>query len=159
MTSYKEAVEEFLAQEHIAVTGLSREVRGSADSIYKRLRETGHQVYAVHPERETFEGDPCYPDLKSLPESVGGVVIVNRPEIVEEIVRECAEAGISRVWIHQSMRFMGGSYSEAAVTYCREHGIKVIPGGCPMMFAGNVDFGHKIMRWWCGRSGVIPEEI
>ena len=41
-------------------------------------------------------------------------------DIAEEIVRECAEIGTPRVWLHRS--FGQGSVSEAAVDYGREFG-------------------------------------
>jgi hypothetical protein len=56
--------------------------------------------------------------------------------------------------IHRS--FGQGSVSQAAVEHCREHGIAVIPGGCPMMFAEPVDWGHKCMRWLLGVTGGLP---
>jgi hypothetical protein len=35
----------------------------------------------------------------------------------------------------------------------------VIPGGCPMMFAGSVDFAHKCLRWILGATGGLPKEV
>jgi predicted CoA-binding protein len=159
MATLKEAAAEFLSQERIAVSGVSRSGQSAANAIYHKLQDTGHEVFAVNPNAETFEGQPCYPDLKSIPGGVDGVVTVNRPEIVEQIVHECAELGVSRVWMHHSMHSMGTSISEPAVAYCREQGIKVIPGGCPMMFSQPVDFGHKMMRWFSGVSGNLPKEV
>jgi predicted CoA-binding protein len=100
------------------------------------------------------EGEKCYPNLKSIPDGVDGVVIVTPPEAAEQIVRECAEIGISRVWMHRS--FGPGSVSEEAVQYCEENNISVIAGACPMMFCQPVDFGHKCMRWILGVSGKLP---
>jgi hypothetical protein len=50
------------------------------------------------------------------------------------------------------------SVSQEAVRLCREHGITVIPGGCPRQFDG--DFGHKCMRWMLQVMGAleVPEE-
>ena len=75
----------------------------------------------VNPNMATFEGDRCYPDLRSIPGGVDGVVIVTRPETTARIVRDCGAAGISRVWMHQSMA-KGSSVSPEAVDYCRQHG-------------------------------------
>jgi uncharacterized protein len=67
------------------------------------LKKTGHEVFPVNPHMQTFEGDRCYPDLQSIPGGVDGVVIVTRPETAEQIVHDCSDAGVRRVWMHQSM--------------------------------------------------------
>jgi len=112
----------------------------------RRLKATGHDVLPVNPHMQTFEGDRCYPNVDSIPGGVEGVVIVTRPEATERIVRECADAGVRRVWLHQSMG-KGTSVSSEAVEYCRQRDISVIAGACPMMYGPGVDFGHACMRW------------
>jgi acyl-CoA synthetase (NDP forming) len=74
----------------------------------------------------------CYPDLQSIPCGVDGAVIITRPETTEHIVHDCSDAGVRRVWMHQSLA-KGSSVSPAAVEYCRLHEISVIAGACPMM--------------------------
>jgi hypothetical protein len=63
---------------------------------------------------------------------------------------------VPRVWLHQSIGTKGSSVSPAAVDYCRQHDIKVIAGGCPMMYGDGVDFGHKCMRFVLGLQGKLP---
>jgi hypothetical protein len=75
---------------------------------------------------------------------VEAVVIGTRPELAEGTMRECAELGIRHVWMHRGPG--AGSVSGAATIFGREHGITVIDGGCPLMFAPTADFGHKVMR-------------
>jgi hypothetical protein len=41
---------------------------------------------------------------------------------------------------------------------CRENGINVIPGGCPLMYGQTADFGHKCMRWILGVTGGLPKQ-
>jgi predicted CoA-binding protein len=156
MATMKEAVEAFLAQKRIAVAGVSRNKNEAANIVYRKLRSSGYEVFAVNPNAETVEGDSCYPDLRSVPGGVDGVVIATRPDVTEHVVRECAELGVPRVWMHRS--FGEGSVSEGAVEYCREKGIDVIAGGCPMMFCQPVDFGHKCMRWILNLTGGLPKE-
>ncbi|NIN09956.1 MAG: CoA-binding protein [Gemmatimonadales bacterium] len=153
----KEAVDDFLAQQRIAVAGVSRSGREAANFVYRKLRGAGYQVYPVNPAAQEVEGDACYPDIKSIPDGVDGVVISTPPAVADQIVRECAAAGIARVWMHRS--FGRGSVSQPAVRFCREHGIAVIPGGCPMMFCAPVDFPHKCMRWVLNLTGGLPKEV
>lgn len=151
-------VQDFLAQKRIAVAGVSRDngQHRPGNLIYRRLKATGHDVFPVNPHMWTFEGDRCYPDVQSVPGGLDGVVIVTRPETTERIVRDCSDAGIHRVWIHQSVG-KGSSVSREAVEYCRQHDISVIAGACPMMFGPGADFGHVCMRWLLKLTGGLPE--
>ena len=150
-------VDDFLAQKRIAVAGVSRNKshHPAGNLIYKRLKDTGHDVFAVHPSLQSFEGDRCYPNLQSIPGGVDGVVVITRPEVTNQIVHDCDAAGVRRVWMHESLA-KGSSVSSEAVEFCRRHDINVIAGACPMMFGGGVDFGHKCMRWIMGLSGRLP---
>ena len=149
-------VQDFLAQKRIAVAGVSLERHHPVGQlIFRRLQKTGHEVIPVNPHLESFDGELCYPDVRSIPGGVDGVVIVTRPEATEQIVRDCGEAGIHRVWMHRSMG-KRSSVSPAAVEYCRQHDIDVIAGACPMMFGDGVDFGHSCMHWFLGVTGGLP---
>lgn len=151
-------VHDFLAQKRIAVAGVSRDTGGhpAANLIYRRLKQTGHEVFPVNPHMQTFEGDRCYADLRSIPGGVDGVMIVTRPETTERIVHDCCDAGVRRVWMHQSLA-NGSSVSSKAVAYCHQHEISVIAGACPMMYGGHADFGHSCMRWILKLTGKLPE--
>lgn len=155
----KEAAAEFLAKKRIAVTGVSRQSGGQHGSnvVYQRLRDRGYDVFAVNPNAEEVEGDKCYPDLASIPGGVEAVVIGTSPEHAPGTMRQCADLGIDRVWMHRS--FGKGSVSEAATEYGREHGITVIDGGCPCMFGPTADVGHKAMRWVFTLAGNVPKQV
>ena len=156
-TTLEPKVDDFLAQKRIAVAGVSRDhsQHPAGNLIYRRLKSTGHDVFPVNPHMQTFEGDRCYPDVRSIPGGVDGVVIITRPETTERIVRDCSEAGVRRVWMHRSMA-KGSSVSPEAAEYCRQHDISVIAGACPMMFGPGVDFGHTCMRWILKVTGGLP---
>lgn len=154
----KQAAEEFLAQRRIAVTGVSRSPADhGANVVYRRLRERGYEVFAVNPNADEVEGDECFTELKAIPGGVDAVVIGTRPEIAEQTMRECVELEIGRVWMHRS--FGRGSVSDAATAYGRRHGVLVIDGGCPLMFAPTADGGHKMMRAVCKLTGSVPREV
>jgi hypothetical protein len=63
---------------------------------------------------------------------------------------------VGDVAAHFSFSFGHGSLSEDAIAACRTNGIEPIVGGCPMMFCGPVDFGHKCFRWWLGMRHRLP---
>ena len=156
-TTLDTKVHDFLAQRRIAVAGVSRDDshHPASNLIYRRLKSTGHDVFAVNPHMPTFDGQRCYPDVQSIPGGVDGVVVVTRPETTAKIVRDCNVAGIRRVWMHQSVG-RGSSVSPEAVEYCRQHDISVIAGACPMMYIAGADFGHTCMRWILKLTGGLP---
>ena len=158
MQPIKDAATEFLSQKRIAVTGVSR-TPGSHGSnvVYKRLKERGYDVFAVNPNAEEVEGDRCFADLRSIPGGVDGVVIGTRPDRAQDTIRECEQLGIKRVWMHRGPG--PGSVSPEAAEYGRQHGMTVIAGGCPLMFAPVSDPGHKMMRWAFSLSGKVPRQV
>ena len=158
MPAIKDATAEFLAHKRVAVTGVSRHPKDHGSNVvYKRLRERGYEVFAVNPNADEVEGDRCYHDLRSIPGGVEAVVIATRPEHAEQTVRECADLGIEHVWMHRGPG--GGSVSESAADYGREHGLAVIDGGCPCMFGPTADFGHKAMRLVFSLNGNVPRKV
>jgi predicted CoA-binding protein len=158
MVTTMQAASEFLAKHRIAVTGVSRTPRNHGSNVvYQRLRARGYEVFAINPNASVVEGDRCYPDLKSVPGGVEAVLIGTRPELAEATVRECAELGITHVWMHRGPG--PGSVSATATRYGREHGITVIDGGCPLMFDPTGDFGHKAMRFVFSLTGKVPSRV
>jgi predicted CoA-binding protein len=144
-------VQDFLAQKMIAVVGVSDKRETGCNLAYRKFKEAGYQVSAVNPRLESFEGDPCYPDLASIPEKPEAVFILTNPKVTEQVVQQCVELGVSYVWMHCLMGTKPGlaanmtSVSQDAVRLCQENGITVIPGGCPNQHL-KPDFGHSMMR-------------
>lgn len=158
MTAVKDAAAEFLGHKRVAVTGVSRTPgKHGSNVVYTRLRERGYEVFAVNPNADEVEGDRAYPDLRSIPGGVEAVVIGTRPSRAEDTMRECAELGIERVWMHRGPG--AGSVSDEATAYGRRHGITVIDGGCPCMFGPTADNGHKAMRFLFTLNGHVPRQV
>ena len=154
----KQAAARFLAHRRIAVTGVSREgTNHGSNVVYQRLRQRGYDVVAVNPNADTVEGDPCYPDLHSVPGGVDAVVIGTSAAYADGTMREAVELGISDVWMHRS--FGPGSVSQSAAEYGREHGVTVIDGGCPLMYGKASDGGHRFMCRLLTLTGAVPRTV
>lgn len=151
-----DAAKQFLSLKTIAVAGVSSVQADAANGIYKALRQRGYNVFPLNPKTDTVESDMCYPALKSLPVIPDGVVIVTKPEVTYQIVKECGELGIKNVWIHKSI---GDSVSVEAVEFGKSKGMRIIPGGCPMMFIEGADLGHRCMKSIMTFFGRIPKTI
>lgn len=155
-TRTSEAASTFLASERIAVTGVSRNPEGhGGNTVYKRLRDRGYDVFAVNPNADEVEGDRCYHRLADIPDGVDAVVMATAPESVGATMRECVDLGITQTWMHRA--FGAGSVDEEAVAYGREHGVTVIDGGCPLMYEPTSDFAHKVIKLVCARK--VPKTV
>lgn len=151
MATIDALVQDFLAQKKIAVVGVSDQRETGCNAGYRRFKEAGYDVYAVNPRLTTFEGAPCYPDLKAIPDKPDAVFILANPQVTDLIVQQCVELGVKHVWMHCMMGTKPGtggrstSVSPDAVRVCYENGIAVIPGTCPNQFL-KPDFFHALMR-------------
>jgi predicted CoA-binding protein len=123
----EELIQELINQRVWAVVGASTNPEKYGHKIFRDLRAAGYIVYGVNPAGGEIEGQQLYPSLADLPEKPAVVDIVVPPKVTEEIVRQCAELGLGRVWMQP------GSESEEAIRFCQEKGIKVVHGACAMI--------------------------
>ena len=160
METIDNLVQDFLEQKVIAVVGVSNQRQTGCNLNYKKFKESGYKVYAVNPRISTFDGVPCYPDLKSIPERPDAVFMLTSPKVTEEIVQQCVDLEIKHVWMHCLMGTKPGlsagktSVSQSAVELCRANGIAVIPGSCPAQFM-KPDIGHSMMHWLWKTLGYL----
>ncbi len=134
-------VKDFISQKKIAVVGASRTKHKFGNSIFRELKKRDYQVFPINVNAKEIEGVTCYPDIKSLPEPVDGIVTVVKPEVTEQVVKEAAEAGVTRVWMQQ------GSHSETALAFCKEKGMVTVYNDCILMFLEPVGALHGFHRW------------
>ena len=147
----KHDVQEFLSQKTIAMAGLSRDEKSMSAAVNKELKAKGYRILPVNPAASTIGGETSYPSLAALPEKVGGVLVFTQPAESEQVVRDAAAQGITRVWLQQ------GAQSEAAVAFCLQNGMQVVSGKCIMMFAEPVSSVHGVHRWFAKVFGQLPK--
>ncbi|MEP6661616.1 MAG: CoA-binding protein [Acidimicrobiales bacterium] len=141
----EEAVHEFLGQSHLAVVGASNNPKNLGNTIYRELRDHEYQVVPVNPKAVLVEGDQCYSDVTSIPDAIDGVVVIVGGGKSVDVVRACVQRGIKYVWLFKGVGGPG-SVSDEAVELCREHGIHVVAGACPLMFLEPVGWFHRAHR-------------
>jgi len=154
MAQVPPAVAAFLSGRRFAVAGVARHPGSAANPVFQKLRKAGYETFPINPNAAEVDGVRCYSDVGAVPGRLDGVVVATHPDVAVEIVRQCAEHDVPRVWFHRS--FGRGSVSDAAVRECETRGIQCIVGGCPLMYCEPVDLAHRCMRWWLGRSGRVP---
>jgi predicted CoA-binding protein len=140
-----ESINNFLSGHRLAVVGASDQKSNFGGSIYRALRDHGYEPIAVNPSATSVAGDPCYPDLRSVPGVVDGVVVMVGRSAAVEVVRTAIDQGIERVWLFKGLG-APGSLSDEAVALCRHAGVDVVEGACPMMFLEPVGWFHRMHR-------------
>ncbi|MBN1621509.1 MAG: CoA-binding protein [Endomicrobiales bacterium] len=120
-------ISEFMAQETFAVAGSFRTKEKFAYQIFESLLKKGKRVYPINPQTKALEGVKCYRSITELPEKVDVVNLVTPPKATEDIVRQCLEKGITRVWMQP------GAESAYSIDFCKRNNIKVIFSACMIL--------------------------
>ena len=150
----QELARDFLAQKRIAIVGVTRDEKGWGRRLYDEFKKRGYDTYAINPAR-AISGIQCYGTLRELPKKPDGVLLVVPPQVTEQVVREVAELGIPRVWMHRGSGGEG-AVSESAIQFCREKKIAVVYGVCPFMYLQPQGFGHKMHYAFAKWFGKLP---
>jgi predicted CoA-binding protein len=151
-----DAAAAFLALKRIAVVGVSRSGQSPANGIAKRLRETGHDVFAVNPHADTIDAQPSFRSLAAIDGGVDAVVVVTSPDIAKDVPAHARAAGALWIWFHQG--FGPESFDDETLRRAREAGLHVISVGCPMMYC-EPDVVHRCAKATFRFFGRIPETI
>ncbi len=146
----KAEIQDFLAQKTVAVVGLSRDEKSSSAGVNRELRSKGYRTIPVNPNARQIGGDTCYPRLSAIPEKVDAALVFTPPSASEEVVRDAAAAGITRVWLQL------GAQSDAAVAAATEKRMALVSGKCILMFAEPVSSIHSVHRWFAKVFGQLP---
>ena len=117
----------FINQRVWAVVGASTDPSKYGNKLLRNLRDAGYTVYGVRARGGEIDGQELYRSLSDLPEMPAVVDTVVPPQIAEQVVRQCAELGLTRVWMQP------GSESDAAIELCHKHGICVVYTACAMI--------------------------
>lgn len=123
----KDLIAEFVNHRIWAIVGVSTNPVKYGNRIFRDLQKAGYTVYPVNPKGGDIGGHKIYTSLRDLPEKPEVVDIVVPPNITEQVVRECYELGLNRVWMQP------GAESLEAVRFCSENGIGVVYNACAMV--------------------------
>ena len=153
-TGVRAEIDAFLASPRLALIGVSRDPKEFGQRLYGDMRNWGYDAIAVSPHLTELGGAPVYARAQDIAGPVDAALLLTSPSLNEQIVRDCAEKGIQRVWFYGvSDR---SNENAAAIAYCEENGIAVIPGYCPYMFMARSPFFHKIHGFVARMTGQCP---
>lgn len=121
-------INEFIASEPIAMVGVSRNPKKFGFAVFRELKEKGMNVIPVNPKTAEIHGAKVYPNIKSLPAEVKGLLVTTQKSATAGLVREAREKGIKQIWIQQM------SESQEALKELEGSGINYISGQCILMY-------------------------
>lgn len=151
----RQEIEAFWASQRLAVVGIPRDPKEFGQRLFADMRQWGYDAVPVTPHMTSIGDTKAYASVRDIEPGVEGVLLLTSPNVNEQIVADCAAAGVKRVW------FYGVSdrsrENEAAIKYCEEHGMGVIPGYCPYMFQPRAPFFHKIHGFVARVTGQCPK--
>ena len=120
-------IEDFIAAEPIAMVGVSRNPKKFGFTAFRELKEKGMNIIPVNPHAEMIHGTKTYPDLKSLPDNVKGLIVMTQKSHTTGVVREAKERGFKQIWIQQM------SENKDTLKELDGSGINCITGQCILM--------------------------
>ena len=147
-------VQEFLGQRRFAIVGLSRQEKHFSRALFREFQRRGYQPVPVNPEANEIAGQPCFAHVQDIQPPVEGALLVTAASRAEAAVRDCAAAGVKRIWMFRATG--KGSVSEDAVEFCGTKGIDVIPGECPLMFLPGGAWFHRFHGLVKKITGAYP---
>ncbi len=137
-----EEARQFLAARRIAVVGLSRNEKDFSRMVLRELVRRGYDVVPVHPLMREAEGRTCFARVQDVRPPPEAALLLTPPAATEQVVRDCAEAGVRRVWLHRGGG--AGAASAAAVAFCEANGIAVVRDLCPFMALPDAGLAHRV---------------
>ncbi|MFO0576405.1 MAG: CoA-binding protein [Polyangia bacterium] len=149
-----ETIERFLEGKRIALVGVSSHPEDFSRMLFRELRDRGYDMVPVRPGVTSVEDVPAYPRVQDVPGALDGAILMTPPEVTRQVVRDCSEAHVPRVWMHRAAG--RGAVSAEGVAFCREHGMEVIAGECPFMFLPNAGAVHSTHAAWRRAIGTYP---
>lgn len=150
----KKQIDDFLTLKRIAVVGVSHNPQEFSYALWQEFRQRRYEAIPVNPNVSTLHGQTCYKRVQDVKPGVDGVLIMTSSKSTEQIVHDCAEAGVKHVWMYKGVA--AGAVNKAAVAFCEANGIDVVEGYCPYMFLTGTPFFHAPHRWAKKLTGSYP---
>jgi predicted CoA-binding protein len=149
-------VHDFLAQRRIALVGLSRDPKDFSRTLFREMCQRGYDMVPVNPAADELESRRCFARVQEINPPVDGALIMTKPRETERVVRDCAEAGFFRIWMHRGGG--QGAVSKEAADFCREKGMRLVEGYCPFMFLPRTQLFHSLHGFILKLVGRYPAQ-
>ncbi len=117
----------------LAVVGCSTHEWKDAHDVPLVLQGRGYRIIPVHPSAVEILGEPAYPNLAAVPESVDTVVVFRPSPECAAVAREAVAIGARAVWLQL------GLTSPEARAACADAGLGYVEDACTKVVAAQHD--------------------
>lgn len=139
------SVARFLDGSRIALIGASDDRKSFSSTINTALTADRHEVVPVNPAYSEVAGEHCYRSIADVPGSIDRAIVMVPAATTPQVVRECIDAGVTSIWLFKGIGGPG-STSPEATAMCREAGVELVDGACPLMFLEPTGWLHRVHR-------------
>lgn len=147
-------IQDFLGRKRLAVVGVSRDPKDFTRSLFQELRRREYDVVPVNPGATVVDGLRCYAHVQDIAPPVEGALLMTSPAVTEQVVRDCAAAGIRNIWMYRATGV--GAVSPGALTFCEAERMPVVAGECPFMFLPETPWFHRFHGFCRKVAGKYP---
>jgi predicted CoA-binding protein len=149
---------DFLRAHRIALVGLSRNPKDFTRGLARELVRRGYDVVPVNPAAAgaEIEGLRSFARVSEITPAVEAALLFTAPAATEAVLRDCADAGVHKVWLHRGAGH--GAASPAALAFCAAHGLAAVHDLCPWMALPGTHLPHRVHRTLRRRFGRVAPE-
>ena len=148
-------IDDFLALKRIAVVGVSRDPKEISYTLWQELRQRRYDAVPVNPATSEIDGRRSYASVRDIDPPVEGALIMTTAAVAEQVLDDCAAAGIHHVWLYGGLG--GGATSAATVAAAERHGLDTVAGHCPYMFLPGTSVFHRMHGVGKRLTGSYPK--
>lgn len=148
-------IDGFLALKRLAVVGVSRNPKEISYTLWQELRQRRYEAIPVNPAATVIDGQRSYASVRDIDPPVEGALIMTTAAAAEQVIEDCAAAGIEHIWLYGGLG--GGATSDTTIAAAERHGLDAVAGHCPYMFLPGTSAFHGIHGLGKKLTGSYPK--
>ncbi len=121
-------IQQFIAQKHFAIVGVSRQKTKFGNLVFKEFKKKNLSVCAVNQHLDTFEGEKCHRSISELPSHVTAILISTSKNETKKLIEEAIAKGITNIWVQQ------GAENLDVIEFAKNSKANIIFKRCVLMF-------------------------
>ena len=143
----QQQINDFLANDSIAMAGVSRNPKKFGYTAFKELRGKGLNLVPINPSAVEIDGEKVYHSVAELPEGVNALLVMTKKDKTLEVVKSAKEKGIKHIWIQQM------SETPEALAELDNSDVNLISKQCILMFhePHSIHKFHRNIKKFFGR--------
>ena len=150
MKANQDQINQFLAQRHMAIVGVSRNSKKFGHQVFMQLKSMNYHLYPVHREADSIEGVKCYRTIEDLPVEVQAICLITPKHQTDDLLTQSIKKGISHIWVQQM------SEGQNTEKIARDSAVNIVMGRCIFMYT-NPKGIHKFHRQLNKLFGTIAK--